>query len=61
MKYTWDLDCIYRGFDDPAFAADLAELEKAVAQMTMLAEALPNMEAELALCQFVDVDRKSVV
>ena len=23
MKDTWNLDGIYRGFDDPAFAADM--------------------------------------
>ena len=27
MKETWNLDPIYRGFEDPAFAADLEKLK----------------------------------
>ncbi len=53
MEYTWNLDCIYKGFDDPAFAADLKALEQGVAQLNLLAEALPNMEPDLALAQFI--------
>ena len=28
MNEVWNLDVIYRGFDDPAFAADMEKLEK---------------------------------
>ncbi len=31
MNEVWNLDPIYKGFDDPAFAADMAALEQAVA------------------------------
>ena len=30
MNEVWNLDVIYRGFDDPAFAADMEKLEKLV-------------------------------
>lgn len=30
MNKVWNLDVIYRGFDDPAFAADMEKLEKLV-------------------------------
>ena len=30
MNEVWNLDIIYRGFDDPAFAADMEKLEKLV-------------------------------
>lgn len=30
MNEVWNLDVIYRGFDDPAFAADMKKLEKLV-------------------------------
>jgi hypothetical protein len=30
MQERWNLDILYRGFDDEAFAADVRELEKAI-------------------------------
>ena len=30
MKAVWNLDVIYRGFDDPAFAADLKAMQQVV-------------------------------
>ena len=30
MKDVWNLDVIYRGFEDPAFAADMQALEETV-------------------------------
>ena len=30
MNEVWNLDVIYRGFDDPAFAADMEKLERLV-------------------------------
>lgn len=30
MNEVWNLDVIYRGFDDPDFAADMEKLEKLV-------------------------------
>ena len=44
MKGTWNLDPIYRGFDDPAFAADLKELKEKVAQASAFAATLENAQ-----------------
>ena len=30
MNEVWNLDPIYKGFDDPSFARDLARLEEAL-------------------------------
>lgn len=45
MNSTWNLDPIYKGFDDPAFASDLKELAHQVEAITSLAARLPEMEA----------------
>lgn len=37
MNEVWNLDVIYRGFDDPAFAADMEKLEKLVKDYTAFA------------------------
>ena len=34
MNEVWNLDPIYKGFADPAFAEDMERLEKKVAEMT---------------------------
>ena len=44
MNDRWDLDPIYRGFDDPAFAADLAALKAVVEENTRFAATLSDME-----------------
>lgn len=33
MDWTWDLSFLYKGFDDPAFAADLAALPQAIGRV----------------------------
>ena len=42
MNGLWNLDPIYRGFEDPAFEADLAALKQTVADFETLAAALPE-------------------
>ena len=44
MKGTWNLDPIYRGFDDPAFGADLKELKNKVAEAGAFAASLENLQ-----------------
>ena len=58
MDHIWDLDCIYRGFDDPAFSADLEKLTKTVEQFRLLSQALPTMDPALALAQGIDLQEQ---
>ena len=58
MEHIWDLDCIYRGFDDPAFSADLEALTKTVEQYRLLSQALPSMDPALALAQGIDLQEQ---
>ena len=51
MNEVWNLDVIYKGFDDPAFAADLQALKEKVAAFAELAEKLPEMEPAAGLCE----------
>ncbi len=43
MNATWNLDPIYKGFDDPAFEADMASLKEMVAQIGSFAQGLSAM------------------
>lgn len=36
MDYVWNLDTIYKGFDDPAFSGDLERMSTAVSEMEVL-------------------------
>ena len=49
MNEVWNLDVIYKGFDDPAFAADLQALKAQVAAFAELAEKLSAMEPAAGL------------
>ena len=44
MNEFWDLDRIYKGFEDPAYQADFAAMQQLVADFAAFAEALPTME-----------------
>lgn len=43
MEYTWNLDPLYHGFDDPQYAADLDALRGQVSRLAALPEKLPGM------------------
>ena len=44
MNEVWNLDPIYKGFDDPAYQADLAEMKQLVSDFAAFAENLNQME-----------------
>jgi len=44
MNEVWNLDPIYKGFDDPAFEADMAALKDAVARIEAFAATLAQAE-----------------
>ncbi len=44
MNEFWNLDPIYKGFEDPAFEADMEKLREKAAGLTAFVEALPTME-----------------
>ena len=45
MNETWNLDRIYKGFDDPVFEADMALLKQKTQEITAFAASLPNLSA----------------
>ena len=45
MNEVWNLDPIYKGFDDPAFDADMTALKQCIADYNTFADALANCEA----------------
>ena len=44
MNDVWNLDPIYKGFDDPAYGADMAALKDLVEKIQVMAAQLPEME-----------------
>ena len=44
MNDVWNLDPIYKGFDDPAYSADMAALKELVEKIQAIAVQLPEME-----------------
>ncbi|MGN1015573.1 MAG: M3 family oligoendopeptidase [Faecousia sp.] len=44
MNEVWNLDPLYKGFDDPAFDADMGKLRELVAQVNEFAASLPQAE-----------------
>ena len=51
MNKTWNLDPIYKGFDDPAFAADMEALKGKVEEIAAFAAKLPELSALEGLTQ----------
>ncbi|MBQ3488133.1 MAG: peptidase M3, partial [Clostridia bacterium] len=44
MNEVWNLDPIYKGFDDPAFAADMEKLSEKAQAVSAFAAGLPGMD-----------------
>ena len=44
MNEVWNLDPIYKGFDDPAFEEDLAALKEKVANAGEIRKAFPGYD-----------------
>ena len=49
MNEVWNLDPIYKGFDDPAFGADMETLKAEAANIQVLADQLATMEPLVGL------------
>ena len=47
MNDRWNLDPIYKGFEDPAFAQDMQSLEQTVKELSALAESLEGEPVSL--------------
>ena len=44
MNYQWNLDRIYKGFEDPAYEADMQSLQNLVKEFTAFAETLSTVD-----------------
>ena len=49
MNDLWNLDSVYRGFEDPGFEADFSAAREAIARFAALTESLPSREPLEAL------------
>ena len=58
MNEVWDLSPIYKGFDDPAFDADMQELKALVEKIGACAEALPQTEPLAGLTEGIALQER---
>ena len=56
MNEFWNLDPIYKGFEDPAFDADLAALKKTVAEFAAFSAELPQTEPLAGLRRGIELN-----
>ena len=49
----WNLDILYKGFDDPALGADKAELEKRAKELADLAENASELESAVLVKEYI--------
>ena len=61
MNEVWNLERIYTGFDDPAFAADMDSLRAMVQQYNAFAATLPQLDVLEGLKQGIDWEEKLTV
>ena len=55
MNERWNLDSLYRGFDDPQFTQDLQSLTQACTRFASLTGSLEDMAPAAALRQGIDL------
>lgn len=58
MQERWNLDILYHGFDDEAFAADVHELETAIGECASLADGAENAEAKELLESYIKLQQR---
>ena len=58
MNDIWNLDPIYKGFDDPQFAADMAAMGETAKQIADFASQLGGMDALAGLQKGIDLQEK---
>ena len=58
MNEVWDLTPLYKGFDDPAYEADIAAMKQLVADFTAFSKELPNVEPVAGLRRGVELLEK---
>ena len=58
MNTVWNLDRIYKGFDDPAYAADLEAMKQLVADFTAFTSQLADMDPVAGLRRGVEYQEK---
>ena len=58
MNEVWNLDPIYKGFDDPTFEAELEELKNLVGAYAAFAAALAETDPAEGLCKGIAMQEK---
>ena len=58
MNEVWNLDPIFKGFDDPAFEADMQEMKSLVEKIVAFADSLPQMEAVAGLTEGIALQER---
>ena len=58
MNKTWDLSILYNGFNDPKFAADMADFDNCIEEVTKFAANLEGLSATELLTKHIELETK---
>lgn len=58
MNSEWSLDILYKGYDDPKFAADMAKLDECIALINALPEKLSELDAKEVLLHYINASEE---
>ena len=53
MNYEWSLDVLYKGYDNPDFARDMAKLDDAIDRTNRFAEEIASMSPREAVMEYI--------
>lgn len=59
MNYTWSLDVLYKGYDDPEFAKDMEKLDAALARINLFADEIALMQPKEALKEYIKLSEEN--
>lgn len=58
MNMTWDLDILYKGYDDPKYQSDLEQAKKIILQLDELAKNYQDLEVGQAICDSLKLNEE---
>lgn len=58
MNMTWDLDILYKGYDDPKYQSDLEQVKKIILQLDELAKNYQDLEVGQAICDSLKLNEE---
>lgn len=58
MNMTWDLDILYKGYDDPKYQHDFQQVKNIIFELDKLVKEYQNMEIGYAICETLKLNEE---